>query len=142
MWYNRFIVWLLRSPLHGMLSKSFMLITVTGRKSGRRYTTPVNYVRDGDTLWVTSLHRRTWWRNLKGGAPVSVLVAERELKGCGEAIVDEQAVAESLLAYFRKFPKSARYFGVTLDAAGQPVPEDCARAAKERVMVRINLEAT
>jgi deazaflavin-dependent oxidoreductase (nitroreductase family) len=142
MWYNAFTSWLLRSPLHGLLSKSFMLITVSGRKSGRKYTTPVNYARDGDTLWVTSLRQRTWWRNLKGGAPVSVLVARRALKGRGEAIVDEKAVADSLLAYFQKFPQYARHFRVTLDPAGQPVREDCTRAAKERVMVRITLEAT
>src|SRR5262249_17743027 len=35
---------LLRSPVHGLMSKSLMLITFTGRKSGRRYTTPVRYV--------------------------------------------------------------------------------------------------
>ena len=41
---------LLRSPLHFVQSKSLMLITFTGRKSGRRLTTPVRYVRVGDTV--------------------------------------------------------------------------------------------
>ena len=36
---NLFVASMLRSPLHGLLSGSVMLITVTGRKSGRRYTT-------------------------------------------------------------------------------------------------------
>ena len=63
---------LLRSPLHRMASGSTMLITVTGRKTGARYTTPVNYVRDGSTLTVFSWRQRTWWRNLRGGAPVAL----------------------------------------------------------------------
>jgi hypothetical protein len=43
---------LLRSPLHGIVGRSFMLITFTGRKSGRAYTTPVQYVQDSNTLYV------------------------------------------------------------------------------------------
>jgi len=36
MWYNTLMSWLLRSPFHGLLSKSTLLVTVTGRKSGRQ----------------------------------------------------------------------------------------------------------
>lgn len=35
---------LLRSPLHGLMSNRYLLITFTGRKSGKRYTTPVAYL--------------------------------------------------------------------------------------------------
>ena len=35
---NDFITWVLRSPFHGMLSNGMMLITVTGRKTGKKYT--------------------------------------------------------------------------------------------------------
>lgn len=65
---NSFMTFILRSPMHGILSGSTMLITVTGRKSGRPITTPVNYYQKGDTLWVISNRERSWWRNLKGGA--------------------------------------------------------------------------
>ena len=37
---------ILRSPLHGMVSKYLTLITFTGRKSGKNYTTPVSYSQD------------------------------------------------------------------------------------------------
>jgi deazaflavin-dependent oxidoreductase (nitroreductase family) len=139
MWYNTLIAWLLRSPLHGILSKGIMLITVTGRKSGRKYTTPVNYVREGEKLWVTSYRQRTWWRNLIGGAPVSVLLAGRESKGRGEALTDEMAVRENLRTYLHKHPQYARYYGVKFDPAGQPDPDDLTRAAQERLMIRIDL---
>ena len=40
--YNPFVGALLRSPLHGFMSNSTMLLTYTGRKSGKTYTTPVS----------------------------------------------------------------------------------------------------
>ena len=139
MWYNSIMSWLLRSPLHGMLDKGTMLVTVTGRRSGKEYSTPVNYLRDGSMLWVTSTRSRTWWRNLIGGAPLHVLLAGQDLKAHGEAIIDEQAVTESLVSYFQKAPQVAKYYKVSFDAAGQPSREDCARAAKDRVVIRIDL---
>jgi hypothetical protein len=38
---NKFPAMLLRSPLHGLMSKRFLLLTFTGRKSGRKHTIPV-----------------------------------------------------------------------------------------------------
>jgi hypothetical protein len=57
MWFNLMIVWLLKSPLHGMISKGVMLVSVTGRKSGRMISTPTNYLRDGNTFgsWLSKL---------------------------------------------------------------------------------------
>ncbi len=64
---NDFIKILLYSPLQGILGGTLMLITVMGRKSGRAITTPVNYYRDGNILWVISNRDRKWWRNVRGG---------------------------------------------------------------------------
>jgi deazaflavin-dependent oxidoreductase (nitroreductase family) len=71
---NPFVSWLLRSPAHGLLSRNVMLVSVTGRKSGKTYTTPVEYKRTGNKVAVVSRAGRTWWRNLEGGAPVRVFL--------------------------------------------------------------------
>ena len=139
MWFNPMMIWLLKSPLHGMISKGVMLVTVTGRKSGRAISTPTNYLRDGNTLWVISWRERTWWRNLRGGANVRVLLAGKGLEGRGEVIEDEEKVAQSLFEYYRRVPKVARYVGIGLDAAGLPLSVDCEHAAQKMVMVRIEL---
>jgi len=140
MWYNKFMIWILRSPLHGMLDKSTLLVTVSGRKSGRQITTPVNYVRDGDTLWVTSTRQRAWWRNLRGGAPLTVRLGGVEYRAAGEALESESAVADGLRLYFKIAPQVARYFQVQLDASGQPLEVDLARTAQSRVAIRIDLQ--
>jgi hypothetical protein len=57
--FNPFMIWLLRSPLHKIASKNALLITFTERKSGKKYTTPVNYVIDGNVIFITSLRSRS-----------------------------------------------------------------------------------
>ena len=140
MWFNPMMVWLLKSPLHGFISKNVMLISVTGRNSGRIISTPTNYLGDGNTLWVISWRDRTWWKNLRGGADVCVLLAGEGVEGCGQVIEEEKAVAESLFAYYRKTPQSAKYVGIALDPDGQPVLADCERAAQKLLMVKIDLK--
>lgn len=138
--FNPFMVLLLRSPLHILASKSTLLITFTGRKSGKSYTTPVNYVSRGDLLYIVSLRSRTWWRNLRGGAKVNVCLPGNNLEAAGEVIEDHESVTAELMEYLQKVPHYARYFKVGLDPEGRPIPEDVSQAAKERVMIRLRLK--
>ncbi|MGP3915979.1 nitroreductase/quinone reductase family protein [Nonomuraea sp. 10N515B] len=71
---NPVVAWLLRTPLHDLLSRRIVLLTVTGRRSGAAIRLPVQYERDGDTLTVVTSPRRLWWRNLEGGAPVQLVL--------------------------------------------------------------------
>lgn len=135
---NSFMIFMLRSPIHRVMSGSTMVITVTGCKSGRPITTPVNYYQEGDTLWVISNRERTWWRNLKGGAPVRLRLRGQEVNGFGEVLLEESAMAEQIGQYVRHLPISARSLGVRM-RDDQPDPADLARLAKEKVMIRIKL---
>ena len=139
MWFNPIMIWLLKSPLHGMVSKNMMLVTVTGRKSGKIFSTPTNYLRDGNLLWVVSWRERTWWRNLRGGASVKVLLAGRSVDGRGVLIEKEKTVAQSLFEYYQKTPQFAKYVNIGLDASGMPVFADCERAALKMVMIQIQV---
>ncbi len=139
MWYNAVMIWLLRSPLHGLISQSFMLVTVTGKKTGKAYTTPVNYSREGNMLTIVSQRNRTWWRNLRGGRPLTIHLQGQDLTASGIVIEDDAGVTSDLTSYLQKNPQVAKYFQVKLDATGQPECDDVARAAKNRVMVRIQL---
>ncbi len=127
---------MLRSPLHGMLDGGTMLVSVTGRRSGRVYSTPVNFLRDGETLTIISLRERTWWRNLRGGAAVELRVQGKDLKARAEAIENEATVAEGLKLFLQLVPGWARYYQVKLDPDGRPNMADLADAAKIRVIVR------
>lgn len=93
---NPFMKWLLRSPLHGVVSGMYLLITFTGRKSGRTYTTPVQYAQEGDTLHIITSEGYTWWKNLRGGADVQVHLRGRMYPARADTTTDPQTIADLL----------------------------------------------
>lgn len=137
---NFFIKFLLRSPFHGVISRNTLLISYTGRKSGKSYTTPTNYSQDGMIVRIVSFRYRTWWRNLLGGAPVSLLIRGENIRGWAEVIMDNDSVTRGLKAYLQPIPKVAKYFDIILNENGTLNAEDIIQAAKKRVIVEVTLE--
>ena len=128
----------LRSPVHGMVSKTVLLITFTGRKSGKTYTTPVDYSQDGDQVYIFT--HANWWKNLRNEAPVTLRIRGRELHGLAEPVAeDKQAIADGLMAHLRKVPSDARFYGVTFDDHRNPSAEEVKKAVQTVVMIRIRL---
>lgn len=127
---------LLRSPLHFFWSKSLMLITFTGRKSGRRYTTPVRYVHVGGIVRCFTSAENLWWRNLRGGALVSLRIEGRERAYQARAIDDDpRRIREALQHYLALFPGDAAYHEIRLNRDKTPVAEDLDRASRRAVVV-------
>ncbi|MCA9907225.1 MAG: nitroreductase family deazaflavin-dependent oxidoreductase [Anaerolineae bacterium] len=95
-WQNPLMKWLLSSPLHFFASRFYMLITVTGRKTGRLYTTPVQYAQNGGELVIVTSERYRWWRNLVGGAEVQLLLRGRQRSGFAQVSTEPGAIATAL----------------------------------------------
>ena len=93
---NPFMLWLLRSPLHFIMSGRTMLISVTGRKSGKTYTTPVDYRRDGPVVLAITSERYTWWKNLRGGGDARLVIAGEEISGKVSISEDAGVVLDTL----------------------------------------------
>ncbi len=124
---NQLLTAILRSPLHGFASSGTLLITVTGRKSGKTYTVPVNYSRQGNVVSIISRRNRTWWRNLRGGAPVTLRLQGRDVQGWGTVIEDDEGVVKALTTFVEQLPRVPRRL--------KDIPE----AAKTRVVVQVKI---
>jgi hypothetical protein len=126
----------LRSPFSRLVDRGLMLVTVSGRHSGRPYTLPVQYVQDGRTLWVYAGGAgKTWWRNLIGGADIFVLLRRRTYVGWATAHTADTGrdiVQEGLRRYVDRFPRLAQRLSIT--------PDRRDRAISDTVMVRISLD--
>ena len=133
---NDFVTFFLRTPLHVLMGDT-MLITVTGCKTGRKYSTPVGFYREGDTLWVISSRNRTWWRNLRKGANVSLLLKGKTVNAFAEAEMDDEAVEKHLLDYIRHIPMAAASLGIRMEKQ-TPNAEDLTRVARDRLFIRIS----
>jgi deazaflavin-dependent oxidoreductase (nitroreductase family) len=133
---------LLRSPLHGLASGRIMLLTVTGRRSGRRFTVPVSYLHhEGYILSFTSGEWSAWWKNLRGRAQVTARVRGRWLPGSARAETNGDAVVRALGAFLTEFPTTAGRYGVGLDADGRPDPRDVEAVVYEGRAVMVVMEA-
>ncbi len=113
---------LLRSPFSRLVDGGIVLLTVTGRRTGRRFSFPVQYVEQGGTLWIMSGAgpEKTWWRNLVGGAQVQVLLRRHPYEGTAEVATYEEdpaTVKEGVRRYSARFPKSAHKLRIDDPAA-------------------------
>ncbi|MGH4030416.1 nitroreductase/quinone reductase family protein [Actinomycetota bacterium Odt1-20B] len=102
---------MLRSRAHWPLSRTLVLITYAGRRSGRLHTVPVRYARsaDDETLYVLvgDAHRNTWWRSLRPAAPVRLRLRGREVDATAEALdsaVLPYEARAALWTYRLRFP--------------------------------------
>lgn len=134
---NQRVIGILRSANHYWMSGHIMVITFSGRKTGNSYSTPISYMRDGDT--ITCFSNSKWVQNLEGGAAVSLTLLGQEVSGFATPTSDPQLVYDGLRTMVAHDPDDAQYFGVGVDANGQPNEADLQLAASKNTKIEIRL---
>jgi hypothetical protein len=128
---NPLVRMLLASPLHGVLDDSFLVLHLTGRKTGRRYDIPVGYVDMEGKLAVVTVAR--WRVNLRGGADVEVTLRGRRRPM--QALLDEDpaSVAVSYQAMIDRigWKKAQRQLGISRPGGRAPALLELSDAAGE-----------
>lgn len=138
-WMNRSIGVLLKTPgLQSWLGRQLALITFTGHRSGRHFTTPVTYYRDGNTVLILTKRSRNWWRNFPG--PVTLRLGGETVTGRAEAVTEDEAKIPLLTEYLRNRPRDARAYGVTLGPRGEIDAATAQALAPQLVPIRILLD--
>lgn len=136
---NNTMKFVLRSPLHGIISKYLLLITFTGWLSGKTYTTPVSYFQQAEDQVIIFTHAN-WWKNLLSNPVVTLRLRGRDVQGMAEPVAeDKQAIASALTAHLRRSPFDARFYDVTIDDHGNPAAEDVEKAVEMVVMICVRL---
>jgi deazaflavin-dependent oxidoreductase (nitroreductase family) len=126
----------LRSPLHGLLSKRLMVLTVTGRRSGQSYSLPVGRYDAGDgTLLVSA--GGAWRHNLRGGADVRVTLDGRERRGHAVLLEDADQAAEEFAALLNRV--GPRPLGIKLHVARAPTAAEVKAALRGRGVAHLRL---
>jgi deazaflavin-dependent oxidoreductase (nitroreductase family) len=120
---NSIVRALLRTPgISSGIGRRLVIINVTGRKTGKRYSVPVAYTRhDGDLLVGTPF---AWARNMRTGDPVEVILRGRRRQADVRVITDSDGVAAAYDIICRDNRQFARFNNIRLDADGVPVPGD------------------
>jgi deazaflavin-dependent oxidoreductase (nitroreductase family) len=120
---NRLMRAMLRTPLLcRLLGRRLITVYVVGRKTGRRYTVPVAYTGQEDTLLIGSPFG--WIRNLRGSEPVEVRLKGRRVRVDVGYLADEPAVTEAFATMARDNRNFATFNRIGFDAAGEPLASD------------------
>jgi hypothetical protein len=119
---NPMMKWLLASPAHFLTSDWYLLMSVTGKKSGQVYTMPVQYKQVAHRLTIISSKDYQWWRNLRGGANVDLVLRGNPVHAY--ATVSE-SLEDVLAAYDLLYPTLAK--------------ENRDRMASNTVVIRVEL---
>lgn len=96
---NIFLKRMLRSP-KAKIGDHILLLSFTGRKSGKQYSIPVGY-RKMDDHTLVLFTDSPWYKNLRGGAPVQVLLKGRERTGRAVADADLDMLVRETAAHLR-----------------------------------------
>lgn len=143
-WVFKFLVnpimkTMLRSPARGKMAGMLMLLTFKGRKSGKLYTTPIGYRRTGkDTIEVFT--DSPWWVNLKGGAPVMMLINGKRIKGYAEPVEDKEQLVRSTREFLEKNGvEKAMQVGLRRKDKRMPSEDDLRVILRDRVLIPIRI---
>ena len=133
---NPIAVALLRSRLHRLISKNLILLTVTGRKSGRSYTLPVTrHDRPDGTLVVGGAGG--WRHNLRAGTDVRVTLDGRERTAHVTVEEDPTRAAEVFKGLLES--TNARAVGVKVNVQHSPTPDEIRPVLAQRVIAYLTL---
>jgi hypothetical protein len=122
---------LLQSPMHGLADQSVVVLHLTGRRTGRRYSVPINYVMvDGRIVLVTIAR---WRVNLRGGADVELTWHghRRPMRAWLEEDPAAVAVAYQSLINHLGWPAAGRRLGISTEADRKPTAVELRDAAAE-----------
>jgi len=140
---NTLTIGVLESPLHGMMSKGLLVLEYEGRRSGKRYEIPLQYIEDDESLyiWAGNATEKTWWRNFQKPAPVTAQLRGEEVAATASLVDDPGLRAELLRAYVDRYPYTTptgrpKFIG----QRWHPSDDELADLAHSIVMVAINPE--
>ncbi len=94
---------------HGMgwvIGKLILLLTHTGRKSGSRYVTPLQYEKIDGVYYVAAGRGRKadWFKNLQADPRVHVQVGRQSFDCAAEVVLEAEKTADFLAYRLKRHP--------------------------------------
>jgi len=129
--------WLFRARLGGLTRGRFVVVVHRGRRSGRRYETPLEVVgRRGDEVFVAAAwgHAADWLRNIEAGGLEEVWDGARRFPAAWR-FPDPDERYEIIAEYERRHRRAAKVFLTRLDPTYDFTTEARRRLAEGIVMV-------
>lgn len=131
----------LDSPLHGLLSKHVCVVEYAGRRSGRRFRTPLSYVHDGQRVLLLSSRQTRWWKNfIDPDREVVIRIGDRSLTGTARLYQgDSPELTHRVRVFLTQLPRDAMIYKIKLDSNKKPLDSDIAGCGDRVIAVEVCL---
>jgi hypothetical protein len=136
---NPVMRFLLGTPLAGSARKQMMVVSFTGRKTGRPYSIPLSaHVIDNQLYALTAA---PWKNNFRDGADAEVLNDGKKTPMRGELITDPATVAELSHRCAESYgvKRAQRMMGLGFRDERIPTVEEFTEAAQREKLVAVKL---
>ncbi len=103
---------LYKTGLGRFMGRNLLLLTTTGRNSGRQRSTALSYHRIDDTVHLLSEAGTysDWYRNLAKDPNVQVRIGSRRFEATADRVTDIQTVARVLRLFNQAYPRAVQHF--------------------------------
>jgi hypothetical protein len=140
-WFNTTMSVVLRTPgLQRIIGKGLVLLTVTGAKTGRRYTLPARYQwQDGQVVVITKAFR-SWWKNLRSRSEVKVRLAGKVKQAMAVAHIAAESDLAAVKAFLEFRASDAKPYGLTPGPDGSLAEDEVRAILPQIVVIRIDVD--
>ena len=108
---------LLRLPFQTPLTKRLMLVSFTGRKTGKAYQQPLSYIQQGGTLLTPG--GSNWKLNLREDQQVRILLSGRDVFALPEFVKDPDEIERLIGVMSVANPTVGAFVGIPKGADGR-----------------------
>ena len=136
---NPMLCALLRTPLAGSARKQLMVLSFTGRKTGRPYSIPLSaHLIDNDLYALTGA---PWKQNFRGGAAAEVVHDGKTTAMRGELIRDRATVSDLYLRCVQSYgvQRAQRMIGLKFRDQRIPTLDEFAEAVDRLHLAAVRL---
>jgi deazaflavin-dependent oxidoreductase (nitroreductase family) len=129
-------VFLLRRGWMGKMGESVLVITTTGRKSGRPFSTPIGFVRDGQhyvALTRGGGERSNWYLNLRANPKATLEIQGHRIPVRVE-FIEVEAERQHAIRLYKE--QRAEILGMASGAGRNATPQQIEEAFLTRLFVR------
>ena len=98
-----------RSPLRIFTRGDHVLIEFTSRRSGEYCSKLVRVLEDDKFIHAFCEKSKEWWKNLKNGAPVKIVIKGKQYSGWADVIEDKNHMIKEWKEQLQKHTKEGGF---------------------------------
>lgn len=100
--FSRIPLLMYRIGLSKPLEANTLVLTTNGRRSGKKISIPIGYIRLGDEVFIPSLYKNSdWLLNAKKDPDVHLQIGKQRYKAIAEQVEDPQKREDVYLSMIR-----------------------------------------